>query len=76
MADEFEIESDIPLPPTLAGRPAKYPWDKMKLGDSFFSPNRNVSTCVSHTNKKSGMKFTVRKSTKGGVEGWRVWRIE
>ncbi len=76
MADEFEIESEIPLPHVLFGRPAKYPWAKMKVGDSFFSPCPSVSTSVSHVNKKSGMKFTVRKSTKDGVQGWRVWRIE
>jgi hypothetical protein len=65
----IKIESGIPMP-------AKFPFAKMKIGDSFLIPvGVNKSTVSVYANrhaKKTGTKFTVRKTP----DGYRCWRIE
>ena len=65
----IKIESGIPMP-------AKFPFAEMKVGDSFLVPEgMNKSTVAVYANrhaKKTGTKFTVRKT----AEGYRCWRIE
>ena len=76
----FEVESGIPVPPDARGLTNKYPWNDMKVGDSFFVPDRPdgrrsaLSSSVNYQHKKSGntVKYATRKVT-GGV---RVWRVE
>ena len=73
------IDHQVPIPSSCRGRPPqKYPWDTMKVGDSFFS---NVSSNAIHScwklfqGRRPGLKtvaMTVR-AVKGGV---RVWRIK
>ena len=36
----FEVESDIPMPASFS----KYPWEDMKVGDSFFMPGTDDKT--------------------------------
>lgn len=61
------------------GRPGKYPWHKLKVGDSFFvsevKKKHVMYSCLAAYNKnkaKKPIKITLR--TEG--EGIRVWRIE
>lgn len=68
------IDKGIPIPKE---RPAalKYPFDKMRVGDSFSVPalDRNlVSSAAYHYGRRHGMSFTVRTSSKEQ----RVWRIK
>jgi hypothetical protein len=76
-----KIEKGVPLPPNYnqpgKGRPAKYPFRKMEVGDSFFlAGDKRVcgsvsSSCHHLTMRHPEFRFTVRK-----VEGgYRVWRI-
>ena len=69
---EFKIETGIPIPPPQTGG-GRYPWRKMKVGDSFLVPGKTQKTWngVSAAHKMTGFKFTVR-TVEGGV---RVWRI-
>ena len=90
---DYKIETNIPIPPsrdyTNARRisacrvPRKYPFHKMKVGDSFYCEEINVRYAAFTYGKGRGIKFTVRKvqeKTLGKhkiiLQGLRVWRIE
>lgn len=67
------IERGVPVPQMRTGRPAKYPWDKMGVGDSFSVSGKTLngirSTARYHANRL-GREFRV--ATDGS--GVRVWR--
>ena len=76
MSEEFKIESGIPMPGHKSGpRARKYPWKDMKVGDSFFVPNKRAgvmsSACIAAQKYGRG---TFRARTVEG--GCRVWRVE
>jgi hypothetical protein len=69
------IETAVPIPANAKGRPAVYPFDKMKVGDSFRLDNTHIckiSASKAYWAKKLKRKFTAR--TEGG--GVRVWRTK
>ncbi len=75
---EFKIENKVPLPP---GRKWKnrYPWNEMKIGDSFYVPKEAVNTdstirtaAAYFARRNPEYKFRVAV-VEGGV---RVWRVE
>jgi len=70
----FEIESGIPLATDQRGSRI-FPFNTMKVGDSFALPSMmatRVSTAATKYSKDhSGVKFTVRKNG----DGHRCWRI-
>jgi len=71
----IEIEKGIPIPNDGRGRPSRYPWTTMDVGDSFFIPGKTAhdfSGIASGAGFRTGRKFTTR-TVEGGV---RVWRIE
>lgn len=65
----IKIEPGIPMP-------AKFPFAEMKVGDSFLVPAKasknTVAVYATRHARKTGTKFTVRKTP----EGYRCWRIE
>lgn len=72
------IEKNIPMPKNSAGKPKKYPFAEMAIGDSFLNPNvdgkKNLiqqATC-GFSRKHPGFKFATRRE----ATGIRVWRIE
>lgn len=73
----IKVEKKIKVPKKHGGGPkGKYPWNELKVGDSFFIPNSVSSPYSSlysyNTNKaKIPIKITTRKEN-GGL---RVWRI-
>ncbi len=69
----MQIDKDIPPPSETRGRPAKYPFATMEVGDSFLSPEpvARMSPAASYAGKRGGMRFTVRAEGAGA----RVWRI-
>jgi hypothetical protein len=72
-APEIQIDKGIPLPPQRR-RPMKYPWRTLKVGESFFVPERTAaefSGNVRSAKKKTGHRYTTR-TVDGGV---RVWRL-
>lgn len=74
----FTPQSNIPIP-RIRTNQAKYPWDKMWVGASFFVPGASpsgMSATMKYAAKKRGWKFTRRTVVENGVKGVRVWRIE
>ena len=72
----FEIEDNVEIPPRCGRSKSKYPWAKMKVGQSFFVPDGSQpslsATAIGYSYRHPEMKFTTAKEA-GGV---RVWRIE
>lgn len=71
----MKIDKDIPMPTRRQGmgRPAKYPFAEMEVGDSFFSTEtRNrLAAASSHAGSRHEMKFAIL-SVDGGFRVWRV----
>ena len=82
----YQIESTkVPFPPSN-GRPAKYPFDKMAVGDSFVIPveggedaakkKKNVIGAAKIKGHLIGAKFTARiHDDLDGRKFVRCWRI-
>ena len=82
----IQIEKDVPLPPEGMGRPAKYPFRDMEIGDSFSVPLTGVRqdgqdiaatrlrSRASSAAKEIGRKFAVRTDNENNVV--RCWRVE
>jgi len=73
----LSIRKGVPIPPPArVGRGKfRYPWDDMKVGDSFLVPgDARVATLYSaayRVTDRLGWFFTVRQ-VKGGVRVWRT----
>ena len=69
----YQIETNIPMP---KGRCTIYPFQQMKVGDSFSFDERDRNTLSSSTayymRKHPGVKFTIRKQSAGKCRVWRV----
>lgn len=75
----YKIEKGIPIPEGC-GRwgNAKYPWERMEVGDSFFVPGRaaaDMSGARQNAAKRFGRAYGTKNETKDGVRGVRVWRV-
>lgn len=78
----FPIEKGIPPPEDKPKTRNQYPFNEMKVGDSFFVPFREdedervvrnkIGTAARGARWRTGMKF-VSRAVEGGV---RVWRVE
>ena len=80
----MDIDDGIPLPerPCNGGRKAKYPFDQMTVGQSFFVPadaarKGSVQGAAHTANKRfAGSRvFSTRSVTENGAAGVRVWRV-
>jgi hypothetical protein len=76
----YPIEKGVPLPETVAGnvggRPWKYPFLFMKVGDSFVmdaGTSKATAIVASHAKRHPGAKFTTRSIDAGNT---RIWRIK
>jgi hypothetical protein len=69
------IEKNIPIPETSVGRPSKYPFKEMEVGDSFWT-NELTSRVMASANRLKPNMFRSKKETKDGNKGIRVWRIK
>lgn len=77
MVADFEIDDSMPIPKVKQpGRPSKYPFDTMKVGQSFFAPGFKCRTIGNAARHKRPMKFRCRSVVENGVRGTRCWRIE
>ncbi len=68
---DIKIEKGVEFRPEPSN--AKYPWDDMEVGDSFFYADQKVvaATC-SRNHRDKSKKFCTRQ-----VEGgFRVWRVK
>jgi hypothetical protein len=72
-----KIEKDIPVPPRR-GRPPKYDFGALAVGESFFAPvsSANLNGCARRARASlPGRSFTVRAVTENGTRGARCWRV-
>lgn len=82
----IEIDKHLPPPPPTTGRPFKYPFPDMAVGDSFAVPlsheNNTKGENMAAVRLRSsairyacahGGKFTVRTDREAGVA--RCWRV-
>lgn len=65
-----EVESGIPLPSQHKGRRRVYPWDTMKVGDSFYTPTY-ISGAINGARKRLGHRYERRQEG----TGYRVFRV-
>lgn len=79
----FEIESDIPIPSPRIRYSSKYPWDGMKVGDSFFVPAPDDGATISVIRQRltNGAWYQARRHgtthrIRRVPDGVRVWRVE
>lgn len=75
------IETNIPMPPAKGGqgRPTKWPFTQMQVGESVLVPGRacNTAECPAYNAAKqvghqAGAKFTGRAQGDGTVRIWRT----
>ncbi len=67
----IKIEKNVPLPPKNG---SKYPWDALKVGDSFKVEGRtNGAQLCFQVNRTRAPKKFVSRVVKGET---RVWRVE
>lgn len=67
----FKVQSNIPMPGKMFNRKIMFPFDQMKVGDSFRFPKKMKTLVYSHaylTRVKTGKKYSVRKT--------RCWRVK
>lgn len=73
----IRVDKHIPLPNRIggSGRPARYPWKNMNVGDSFVFPKevkRSTAQSLTYkTGKTNGRRFAIRTV----AEGIRCWRL-
>lgn len=70
------IQKGIPAPEsTRRGRPAKYPFAKMEIGDCYevegLDQGKRAAKAAFRYGARHGMKFSTRTTD----EGLRIWRI-
>jgi hypothetical protein len=70
----YKIENNLPPPGGPVGRPVKYPFQLLNVGQSFFVPlgdRKTISVCASRVGGRLQRQFAVRQ-VEGGVRAWRV----
>lgn len=75
----YTLRADIKLPPKINGR-TRYPFFKMKVGESFAVPLDEVSKVrvnASLYGKEHRMKFAVRRiDPMDKTSAYRCWRLK
>ncbi len=73
----IKVDKKKPIPERKTGLPSKYPFKELKVGDSFFIPDKakknGIYACLAHFNKKKAIPIKITIRIEG--EGLRVWRI-
>lgn len=70
----YSIDSGVPLPRGAGkqGRPMKYPWDRMNVGDSTIVYSRAATQAAWMWGRAHGKRFC---SAAAGRGTYRVWRM-
>ena len=74
---DSKTERGIPVPDNVGhrGRPSKYPWYKMGVGDSIlFSPEGGMKArrAAQKYGERNGGKIFASRMTDGGIRVWRA----
>ena len=71
----MHTDSGVPIPHGIQkGRPAKYPWRTMQVGESFLAPHiplRSMRGMAHRSQLTTGYKYECRAEE----TGTRVWRM-
>lgn len=71
------IDGNVEIPKMMQkGRPPRWPIRSMKVGDSFFTIDKNAKQVVSYAKRIGLGKFIARVRVEDGVKGYRIWRTE
>jgi hypothetical protein len=54
-------------------RSIKYPYSKLKVGESFFAPVDAID--ITRWRRLRGNQYTQRKVVENDIQGIRIWRI-
>ena len=73
--DEVKVDKGVPLPKSGKGVP-KYPWDDLKVGDSFIIKKCSRVSIAYRNGLGNGKKFVSRTVVENGKKVIRVWRVE
>jgi hypothetical protein len=68
----IKIDKKIKMPKKASGRPRRYPFDKMLVGDSFVTDLQSTASAAHSYGKGHNMKFASRKEGKK----FRIWLIK
>lgn len=72
----MHVDTVTEKPVKKSGRPAKYPWREMAVGDTFFAPGRTTNSMHGCGGRYRPMRFRCKQRMINGVFGTRVWRVE
>ena len=79
---KIKIDKKKPIPKvvTRTGRPVKYPFDKLKVGDSFLiegdhKARHGIYSCLNAYNANRA-EVKIEITTRAEANGIRVWRIK
>jgi hypothetical protein len=73
--NDIRVDRSIPMPPNRKN--SIYPWDGMKIGDSFLFPSdaknsrQGYHNIAKYAGMRRGWSFSVRKTD----DGYRCWRV-
>ncbi len=89
---DYKIDSEVPVPTDFRSTELKYPFEEMKVGDSFFIPPRSEEETVKGlgnrvaqarqtyqkrmARREEEVRFTQRMRTEDDVTGYRIWRVQ
>lgn len=78
---KVKIQKDVTIPPLPGkeggGRPNKYPWDKLQVGDSFYIDNQSSPySMLKAYNYGLPIKKRIKITRRLEGKGQRIWRIK
>lgn len=76
--DPYPVEKGVPIPESR-GQHGKYPWSKLRPGDSFFvagQTSQTFGTARQYAATRHGITLISRTVTERGKSGVRVWRTK
>lgn len=68
----IKIEKGVELPDKSSGRPPKYPFAQLEVGDSFLADKKVQTTLGGYRRRHPEKKFVTRKVTEDKVRVWRT----
>jgi len=71
----FVIEKGIPIPDRPSSPWIGYPWDEMRIGDSFLVPKTSAKSARNAAFSR-GRAYKEKYVTRTVEDGLRVWRVE
>lgn len=75
--NEIKIEKGVPIPHRRGSGPTeKYPFSKMKIGDSFLVQGDKDSSAIRVTASAAGRRLKFTFTVHRGEDGYRIWRIK